>query len=116
MLARFRALDAQEQSERDARDAVLRAALDAICELQVAWALSAARTAPRDALVAAWTADRLDVELTPGEPIPTAIRGAFRRSQEALWGGEPVGDALALLGDDLADQPPAHIEQLADWP
>jgi hypothetical protein len=115
MLERFAALDAQEQAERAAQGRTLDAALDAICELQAAWLLDNAPPEPRDAVVAAWARETLALELAPGQRAPAAIWAAFRRNQASLWAGERVGDALALLNGDLADEPQADVEQFADW-
>lgn len=83
MLERFAALDSHEQAERDARDAVLRAALNAICKPQVAWALSTATSTPRDRVVADLAADQLGLDLVPGSRShqPCARRSADIRSR-----------------------------------
>lgn len=113
MLARFAALSAAEQAARDAQARTLDAALDAICELQAAWLLDNALREPRDKVVAAWARETLALELAPSQPVPAAIWGAFRRSQTALWAGEPVTDVLALLGND--EPGPQPVVHLADW-
>jgi hypothetical protein len=93
------------RAEAEAVAAVMneQAEAEAAVRIDAADPLRGAAPLTPDAMVRLWASETLQAQLSPGDPIPDAIRTAFNRAQALLWAGEPIPDAATLVDEPRQD-------------